>query len=120
MKNYLSYDNGYDYMGYAVIDRTMNKEPATGMKTLKKLINEHEVIREGSDQRLDLLTSVDLKFQEDLPLTLFVYPANVNAKLPDDFVKYSLRPESPLQPDPELISRSLLIWLDEFTNIMLR
>jgi thiamine transport system substrate-binding protein len=67
---------------------------------------------------IDYLT--DLKFQEDLPLTLFVYPANVNAKLPDDFVKYSLRPESPLQLDPELISRSLLIWLDEFTNIMLR
>ena len=67
---------------------------------------------------IDYLT--DIKFQEDLPLTLFVYPANVNAKLPDDFVKYSLRPESPLQLDPELISRSLLIWLDEFTNIMLR
>ena len=67
---------------------------------------------------IDYLT--DLKFQEDLPLTLFVYPANNNAKLPDDFVKYSLRPESPLQLDPELISRSLLIWLDEFTNIMLR
>ena len=67
---------------------------------------------------IDYLT--DIKFQEDLPLTLFVYPANVNAKLPDDFVKYSLRPESPLQLDPDLISRSLLIWLDEFTNIMLR
>jgi thiamine transport system substrate-binding protein len=62
----------------------------------------------------------DIKFQEDLPLTLFVYPANTKAKLPDDFVKYSLRPESPLQLDPDLISRNLLFWLDEFTNIVLR
>jgi thiamine transport system substrate-binding protein len=62
----------------------------------------------------------DTKFQEDLPLTLFVYPANSKAKLPDDFVKYSLRPESPLQLDPDLISRNLLFWLDEFTNIVLR
>ena len=67
---------------------------------------------------IDYLT--DIKFQEDLPLTLFVYPANTNAKLPDDFVKYSLRPESPLQLDPNLISSNLLFWLDEFTNIVLR
>jgi thiamine transport system substrate-binding protein len=67
---------------------------------------------------IDYLT--DIKFQEDLPLTLFVYPANTKAKLPDDFVKYSLRPESPLQLDPELISSNLLFWLDEFTNIVLR
>ena len=62
----------------------------------------------------------DIKFQEDLPLTLFVYPANNKAKLPEDFVKYSLRPESPLQLDPDLISSNLLFWLDEFTNIVLR
>ena len=67
---------------------------------------------------IDYLT--ELKIQEDQPLTLFVYPANTKAKLPDDFVKYSLRPESPLQLDPDLISRNLLFWLDEFTNIVLR
>jgi thiamine transport system substrate-binding protein len=67
---------------------------------------------------IDYLT--DIKFQEDLPLTLFVYPANSKAKLPDNFVKYSLRPESPLQLDPDLISNNLLFWLDEFTNIVLR
>ena len=67
---------------------------------------------------IDYLT--EIKFQEDLPLTLFVYPANNKAKLPEDFVKYSLRPESPLQLDPDLISNNLLFWLDEFTNIVLR
>ena len=67
---------------------------------------------------IDYLT--DIKFQEDLPLTLFVYPANTKANLPEDFVKYSLRPESPLQLDPDLISNNLLFWLDEFTNIVLR
>ena len=67
---------------------------------------------------IDYLT--DIKFQEDLPLTLFVYPANNKAKLPEDFVKYSLRPESPLQLDRDLISSNLLFWFDEFTNIVLR
>ncbi len=67
---------------------------------------------------IDFLT--DVKFQEDLPLTLFVYPVNKNAKLPEDFLKYSLRPESPLQLDPDLIANNLLNWLETFTNIVLR
>ena len=67
---------------------------------------------------IDFLT--DVKFQENLPLTLFVYPVNKNAKLPEDFLKYSLRPESPLQLDPDLIANNLLNWLETFTNIVLR
>ena len=67
---------------------------------------------------IDFLT--DVKFQEDLPLTLFVYPVNKNAELPEDFLKYSMRPESPLQLDPDLIAKNLLNWLETFTNIVLR
>lgn len=67
---------------------------------------------------IDYLTSVT--FQEDLPLTLFVYPANTKAKLPAEFLKYSLRPELPLQLDPKLIATQRTVWLDIFTNTVLR
>ena len=67
---------------------------------------------------IDYLTGV--KFQEDLPLTLFVYPANTKAKLPAEFLKYSLRPELPLQLDPKLIAERRTAWLDKFTNTVLR
>ena len=67
---------------------------------------------------IDYLTGV--KFQEDLPLTLFVYPANTKAKLPAEFLKYSLRPELPLQLDPELIAKNRTTWLDTFTSKVLR
>ena len=67
---------------------------------------------------IDYLTS--LAFQQDLPLTLFVYPANTKAKLPAEFLKYSLRPELPLQIDPELIAKNRTTWLDTFTNKVLR
>ena len=67
---------------------------------------------------IDYLTGI--AFQEDLPLTLFVYPTNTKATLPIEFVKYSLRPESPLQLDPLLIAKQMTAWLDIFTNIVLR
>ena len=67
---------------------------------------------------IDYLTGV--KFQEDLPLTLFVYPANKKAVLPAEFLRYSLRPELPLQIDPKLIAENLTTWLDIFTNKVLR
>lgn len=67
---------------------------------------------------IDYLTGV--KFQEDLPLTLFVYPANTKAKLPAEFLKYSLRPELPLQLDPKLIAERRTAWLDTFTDTVLR
>jgi thiamine transport system substrate-binding protein len=67
---------------------------------------------------IDYLTGI--KFQEDLPLTLFVYPANTKAKLPTEFIKYSLRPELPLQLDPKLIAERRTAWLDMFTDTVLR
>ncbi|MEY3414343.1 MAG: hypothetical protein RJA79_1218 [Actinomycetota bacterium] len=67
---------------------------------------------------IDYLTGV--KFQEDLPLTLFVYPANKKAVLPAEFLRYSLRPELPLQIEPKLIAENLTTWLDIFTNKVLR
>lgn len=55
----------YEYLGYDVIDKTKTKEPATGKKTLKKLINhakdpEHKEIFEhliGLAQANKILTS---------------------------------------------------------------
>lgn len=67
---------------------------------------------------IDYLTGVT--FQEDLPLTLFVYPANTKAKLPAEFLKYSMRPELPLQIDPKLIAENRTKWLDIFTDKVLR
>jgi len=51
---------------------------------------------------LDYLTSV--AFQEDLPLTLFVYPVHQAAALPEAFIKHAQRPAAPLQVDPARIA----------------
>ena len=69
-------------------------------------------------QLVDFLVS--RRFQEDLPLTQFVWPINRTAKVPQEFLDYSLRPENPLSIDPATIARRRAEWLDTFTEVVLR
>lgn len=59
-------------------------------------------------------------FQNDLPLTQFVWPINRKADVPKEFLDYALRPESPLTIDPATIAERRAEWLDQFSDIMLR
>lgn len=59
----------------------------------------------------------DVTFQESIPLTLFVYPANPDARLPDVFTKFAQRPENPLTFLPEEIEINRERWLDTWRGI---
>ena len=63
---------------------------------------------------------VSLQFQEDLPLTQFVWPINNTASLPREFLDYALRPDNPLTIDPAVIAERRAEWLEQFSDIMLR
>jgi thiamine transport system substrate-binding protein len=67
---------------------------------------------------IDFLASP--RFQEDLPLSQFVWPANRLATVPREFLDYSLRPEMPLTIDPATIAARRSEWLDRFSDVMLR
>ncbi len=73
---------------------------------------------EEAKRLVDFLTSVT--FQNDLPLTQFVYPVHRDATLPDVFVRHSLRPDTPLTLDPARIAAGRTQWLDTFSSVMLR
>lgn len=74
---------------------------------------------EAAAQKLiDFLVS--RQFQEDLPLTQFVWPSNRNATVPQEFLDYSLRPENPLILDPTIIAARRAEWLDTFSDVVLR
>jgi thiamine transport system substrate-binding protein len=81
-------------------------------------------ILEGSDQvdaaeqLIDFLLSPT--FQEDLPLNLFVYPANSQAELPEVFTDFAVVPAQPLSLDPETIAEHREDWVDQWTSIVLR
>ena len=63
---------------------------------------------------------VSKPFQELLPLTLFVYPARVDAELPPEFAEYSIRPAEPLTVPAADIEAKSAEWVDEWTDVVIR
>jgi len=60
------------------------------------------------------------RFQEDIPLQMFVYPANSNATLPQVFVDFGQTPEQPVELAPESNEESREQWINDWTDVMLR
>ena len=59
-------------------------------------------------------------FQKELPLTLFVYPANPSVVLPEVFTKFAVVPTNPFTFDPATIAANRQQWQDQWTEIVLR
>lgn len=65
---------------------------------------------------IDFMLSVE--FQETIPLTWFVFPANSEADLPQEFLDHTVIPDSPAQMDPELIAQNREAWIQEWSEVM--
>jgi thiamine transport system substrate-binding protein len=65
---------------------------------------------------IDFLLSVE--FQETIPLTWFVFPANVDANLPQEFIDHTVIPESPTQLDPAYIAENRETWIQQWSDLM--
>lgn len=59
------------------------------------------------------------RFQEDIPLQMFVYPVNPNAKLPD-FFKFVESPKTPAKVTAEEIEANRDTWIKGWTQTVLR
>ncbi len=57
-------------------------------------------------------------FQEDVPLNMFVYPANSEAVLPDAFVEFGPLVDDALTLDPEAIEANRDDWTDRWNSIV--
>jgi thiamine transport system substrate-binding protein len=76
---------------------------------------EHEA---EAQQLVDFLLSVE--FQEDVPLTMFVYPVVDDAELPDVFIEHAELAEEPYAVDPLTIGDEREDWIEEWTDTVLR
>lgn len=63
---------------------------------------------------------LDVPFQNDIPLQMFVYPANENATLPETFVQFGQIPAAPAVIEAEAIEADREAWIEAWTNVMLR
>jgi thiamine transport system substrate-binding protein len=68
-------------------------------------------------QLVDFL--IGAKFQNELPLNLFVYPVNPSVTLPQEFTDFAVRPEQPRSVDPAVIAANRDTWIDEWTRLVL-
>ena len=73
---------------------------------------------DGARKLIDFMLSK--RFQEDVPLSMFVFPVNREAVLPPEFVKFAVVPKSPLELPPAEIEASRERWVDDWTRIVLR
>ncbi len=74
--------------------------------------------RDSAEKWIDFMLSTT--FQEDIPLQMFVFPVNRNAKLEDTFNKFLAVPENPAFVSPEDIAANRENWIREWTEVVLR
>ncbi len=72
----------------------------------------------AAKQLVDFMLSE--RFQRDMPLQMYVFPARDGTKLPPVFVKYAKVAPRPFSLPPEDIARNRDRWIDEWTNTVLR
>jgi thiamine transport system substrate-binding protein len=73
---------------------------------------------DGARQLVDFMLS--RRFQEDIPLSMFVYPVVVDAELPSEFREFAVVPPNPLELPPEEIEANRDRWVKEWTAVVLR
>ncbi|MBN2388350.1 MAG: thiamine ABC transporter substrate-binding protein [Anaerolineales bacterium] len=63
---------------------------------------------------------LDTRYQEDIPLQMFVYPVNQNAQLPPEFVQWAAVASEPAVLGPDLIAVHRDEWIAAWTEVVLR
>ena len=83
---------------------------------------EYAGVLAGTEHEADARVLVDyllsLRFQEDIPLNMFVFPANRDAALPDVFVEHTTLPDHPITMDPARIDANRERWIAEWAAIV--
>jgi len=73
---------------------------------------------EGGKALLDFLLSK--RFQEDMPLNMFVYPVREDARVPKVFAQYGPQAEDPETMDPAKIAANRDQWVKSWTSLVLK
>lgn len=74
--------------------------------------------RELAEAWVDFMLS--RPFQEDIPLNMFVFPANEQAALPEAFVDWAQVPGVTAVVDPAQIDANREAWIEAWTEVVLR
>ncbi len=100
-------------------------EPPTGSLNIGSFLQiEFIGILKGTKQRALAERFIDYmlskRFQEDIPLQMFVYPVLPDAALPDVFTKFAPVPDAPANVTPQQIGQNRENWIEAWTKVVLR
>ncbi len=73
---------------------------------------------DGARKLIDFMLSK--RFQEDVPLSMFVFPVVRDAALPPEFERFAVVPSSPLELPPAEIEANRDRWVGEWTDLVIR
>ncbi|MER6747524.1 thiamine ABC transporter substrate-binding protein [Streptomyces fungicidicus] len=73
---------------------------------------------EGGKALLDFLLTK--RFQDDMPLNMFVYPVREDAQVPEEFTKFGPQAKSPQTMDPARIADNRDQWVKAWTSLVLK
>jgi thiamine transport system substrate-binding protein len=71
---------------------------------------------DSAGELIDYMLSVE--FQELVPLSWFVFPANDEADLPQEFIDHTVIPTDPTRFEPEVIAENRDHWIDQWVGVM--
>jgi thiamine transport system substrate-binding protein len=74
--------------------------------------------RDLAEKWIDFMLSTT--FQEDMPLQMYVFPVNAQAKLNETFTRFLINPEHPAVLDPQEIAANREKWIQAWTEAVLR
>lgn len=74
--------------------------------------------RDLAEKWVDFMLSE--RFQEDIPLNMYVFPVNRNAQLEEIFTDYLSIPDIPVIIDPQRVAEMRETWIDAWTERVLR
>ncbi|MEE8391326.1 MAG: hypothetical protein V3S14_11105 [Anaerolineae bacterium] len=83
------------------------------------------ILKNGNARNRDLAEAwvdfvLSTTFQEDIPLHMFMFPANQNATLPEVFAKFAVIPARPAEVDHKAIEANHEVWVEAWTEVVLR
>jgi thiamine transport system substrate-binding protein len=73
---------------------------------------------EGGKALIDFM--IGKKFQDDMPLNMFVYPVREGAQVPEEFTKYGRPAEDPETMEPSKIAENRDQWVKSWTSLVLK
>lgn len=73
---------------------------------------------EGGKALLDFM--VGKRFQEDMPLNMFVYPVTEGAEVPEEFTEFGPQAKEPQTMDPAKIAENRDQWVKSWTSLVLK